>query len=360
MIPVTKTYLPPLEEYVEKLRTIWSTGQLTNNGPLLRELEEKLKDLLGVKHLLITANGTLALQIAIKAVGLKKKIITTPFSYVATVGSILWEQCEPVFVDINEKDFCINADLIENAITPDVEAILAVHVYGYPCDILKLDEIARKYNLRVIYDAAHAFGSKLDGRELAGYGDISALSFHATKLFHMVEGGAIATDNDEIARKARLYRAFGHVRDEHYSEGINAKNSEFHSAMGLCLLPKLDEFIESRKKVSELYDKLLPWDKLGRPNSDCANFKYNYGYYPVVFANENQALNLKIKLESNDIFPRRYFYPSLNTLPYIHNWADACPTSSSVANRVLCLPLFYGLEHNDVERIAGIIAKVIK
>lgn len=355
MIPVTKTFLPPLEEYVEKIKIIWETGQLTNNGPLLRELEERLKDYFGVKHLLLTANGTLALQIAIKASDLKKKIITTPFSYVATVGSLLWERCEPVFVDINEDDFCINTALIEQAITSDVEGILAVHVYGYPCNVQAIELLARKHNLRVLYDAAHAFGSTLNNRELASYGDVSALSFHATKLFHTIEGGAIVTDDDEIARKARLYRAFGHIRDEYFSVGINAKNSEFHAAMGLCLLPRIDEFIERRKQLTTQYDLLLSGYNVMRPRSLSKELKYNYSYYPVVFESEKIALNVESKLKKNNVYPRRYFYPSLSELPFLDSNTGLCPVSESVATRVMCLPLYHELRNMDLENIVNII-----
>ncbi len=358
MINVTKTYLPPLDEYIEQLKKIWETGHVTNNGPILLELESHLREYFGVKHLFLTANGTLALQIAIKVFGLQKKIITTPFSYVATTNSILWENCEPVFVDINLNDFCIDANLIEDAITPEVEAILAVHVYGYPCDVYAIEEIARKHNLRVIYDAAHAFGSCLNGRAVSSFGDLSAMSFHATKLFHTVEGGALITDNDDIARKIRLARAFGHISDEFITQGINAKNSEFHAAMGLCLLPRVPKIIKMRKAATDLYDQLLLELPVTRPEPVTKEVDYNYAYYPVIFRSETELLMAKRKLENSDIFPRRYFYPTLNQLPYLKG--EVCPIAENIAKRVLCLPIFYQIDESVQHRVVEVLRNVLE
>lgn len=353
MINVTQTFLPPLEEYVPYLKKIWESGQVTNNGPLLKELEQNLRDYLGVKHLFFTSNGTIALQIAIRAAGLSKKVITTPFSYVATTGSLLWERCTPVFADINPTDYCIDPSKIEAAIDENTQAILAVHVYGYGCDVQAIEDIGSRYGLTVIYDAAHAFGSRLNGRSLASYGDISALSFHATKLFHTVEGGALVTNDDELAKKIRLYRAFGHIGEEYFSLGINGKNSELHAAMGLCLLPRIDAFIQHRKQLVINYDQLLQGSQLTRPKALDEDLTYNYAYYPVVFDSEARLIACQQALQSKDIFPRRYFYPALNRLPYRHG--ETCPIAEDIAPRVLCLPLSHQISLEIQEQIASVI-----
>src|SRR5690606_21285317 len=232
-------------KYVETLRRAWSTGWITNNGELVQELEERLKAFLGVKHLFYTNNGTIVLQMALKAFNINKEVITTPFSYVATTNSILWEGCKPVFVDIDRKTLCIDSDKIEAAITSDTQAILATHVYGYPCDIEKIQNLAAKYNLHVIYDGAHAFGCNYGGKSLLSFGDISTCSFHATKLFHTVEGGCIIANDDEVANRLMLFRQFGPVYADYFSVGINAKNSEFHAAMGLCVLDDIRKIMQS-------------------------------------------------------------------------------------------------------------------
>ena len=353
MINVTQTFLPPLEEYVGYLEKIWASGQITNNGELLKELEQRLKKILGVKHLFLTANGTLALQIALRALDIKRKVITTPFSYVATTGALLWEHCEPVFVDINPRDYCIDQEKIEAAITPETEAILAVHVYGYACDVLAIEAIARRHNLKVLYDAAHTFGSSLNGRALASYGDASALSFHATKLFHTVEGGAVVTDDDELARKIRLYRAFGHIRDDYFTLGINAKNSELHAAMGLCVLPRVPELITQRRELSTAYDELLQDLPLVRPPTSVASLERNYAYYPVLFPSEPSLLKTMGALEVAGILPRRYFYPSLNRLPY--RQGESCPVAEDISARVLCLPMSHEITLSIQKKIADLI-----
>ncbi|MBE0685043.1 MAG: DegT/DnrJ/EryC1/StrS family aminotransferase, partial [Anaerolineaceae bacterium] len=258
MIPVTKSFLPPINEYIQYLEKIWESNQLTNHGPFVKELETKLEDYLGVKHLFFVTNGTIALQIAIKALDLHGEIITTPFSYVATTSSIVWEGCSPVFVDIEPSTLCINPDLIEDAITSETSAILTTHVYGIPSDVDKIYEIAQRHNIKVIYDAAHAFGVRFKEKSLVSYGDTSTLSFHATKLFHTVEGGAIITQDDEIANRISYMRNFGHKgQEDFWGLGINGKNSEFHAAMGLCNLNHISSIIERRKQVSEWYDDLL-------------------------------------------------------------------------------------------------------
>jgi dTDP-4-amino-4,6-dideoxygalactose transaminase len=248
MIPVTKPYLPPFDEYQSYLEGIWKRQWLTNNGPLVHELETKITDYLGVTNFLYLGNGTVALQIAIKALELKGEIITTPFSYVATTSSIVWEGCKPVFVDIDSQTLNIDPSKIEEAITVNTSAILATHVYGNPCDVIKIGEIAKKHNLKVIYDGAHCFGVKFRGESIFEYGNISTVSFHATKLFHTIEGGGVFTRDKNLSKKMSFMRNFGHDGPEVYREvGINGKNSEFHAAMGLVNIKKIDEIIAKRK-----------------------------------------------------------------------------------------------------------------
>jgi len=353
MLNVTKTYLPPFEEYVQFLKKIWESHCVTNRGPFVLELEARLKDYLGVQHLLYVANGTLALQIAIKALDLRGEIITTPFSYVATTTSILWEGCQPVFVDIEPCTFCIDPDKIEQAITEKTSAILAVHVYGYPCHVEKIRQIAQRYRLKVIYDAAHAFGVKINDTSVLNFGDISILSFHATKLFHTIEGGAVITLNAELAQQIDLYHRFGHTGDEYYTIGINAKSSELHAAMGLCVLPKVDAMMARRNELIALYDQYLRPLKLQRPAAP-DNLCYNGAYYPVVFPTETELLCTNEKLAAHQIHPRRYFYPSLNTLPYLNTY-QRCEISEDLAKRILCLPLYYELTDEEVYTISHMI-----
>ncbi len=353
MINVTKTFLPDIKEYTQYLEGIWERGQLTNNGPLVKELEVKLAEFLGVKHCFFVGNGTIALQIALKVLGVNKEVITTPFSYCATSHAIFWENCTPVFVDISADDFCIDVAKIEAAITENTQAILATHVYGNPCHIEAISNIAKKHNLKVIYDGAHAFGVTLDEVSLLKHGDISTCSFHSTKVFHTIEGGAIITEDDNLAYLIDRYRSFGHIGDEYITIGINGKNSEFHAAMGLCNLKHLDKIIASRKAISEYYDLQLDWSTIKKPhiNSDLVS---NYAYYPVFLETESKLLQVKNALESNKIFPRRYFYPSLSTLKFLTPKSN-CPISDDIATRALALPLYYDLGREDQAYICKII-----
>lgn len=353
-IMVTRATLPPLEEYVGYLKQIWGSHWLTNNGPLVRELEERLRDHLDCPHLWFVNNCTTALQITIKALGLQGEIITTPFSYVATTGVILWENCTPVFVDIRPGDLTIDPALIEAAITPKTRAILATHVYGFPCDVVAIEAIARRHGLKVIYDAAHAFGCRLAGRALASYGDVSCLSFHATKLFHTVEGGAVIINGDaHVASQIRLMRAFGHVGDEHHSIGINGKNSELHAAMGLCNLPRVNQAIESRRGLHERYRKLLLKGGIQMPSTQATLFDYNYAYCPILLSSETHLLTVLERLGKMGVVPRRYFYPSLNLLPYLK--AGPCPVAENAASKVLCLPMSSQVDDAAVHAIAKIV-----
>ena len=358
MINVTKTYLPPFEEYTSILKRAWDKAWITNNGELVQELEVKLKEYLAVKNLWFTCNGTVVLQMALKALNITKEVITTPFSYVATTNAILWEGCTPVFVDIDPQTFCIDAVKIEAAITNDTQAILATHVYGIPCDVEAIEAIAKKHGLKVIYDGAHAFGVIYKGKSLLNYGDISTCSFHATKLFHTVEGGCIICNDNELAEKLFLYRSFGHIGDDYYFIGINGKNSEFHAAMGLAILPKVPDIIAERKRIFEIYDVLLP-SILTKLNYKKMDFDFNYSYYPIIFENENILLETKTKLFENEISTRRYFYPSLNTLPQVKEHFYPCPISEDISARVLSLPLYPGLTERDINHIVDIITKAI-
>ena len=354
MINVTKTFLPPFDEYTTVLKQSWDKAWITNNGELVQELEAKLKKYLGVKHLLFTTNGTIVLQMALKAYNITKEVITTPFSYVATTNALLWEGCTPVFVDIDSNTFCINADKIEEAITEDTEAILATHVYGLPCNVDAIEKIAQKHQLKVIYDAAHAFGTLYKGKSLLSYGDISTCSFHATKVFHTVEGGCIITNNDETARQLMLFRQFGHIGDDYYTVGVNAKNSEFHAAMGVVNLRYVDEILRSRKELSLFYTEQLSGFTHQRVAIDKQTTTFNYSYYPVVFESEEQCNRVMAALKDNDILPRRYFYPGLSNLPFIKK-KNNTPVSDDISPRVLCPPLFYGLPKEDIERICKIV-----
>jgi dTDP-4-amino-4,6-dideoxygalactose transaminase len=354
LIHVTKTYLPDLAEYTEYLQGIWDRRQLTNNGPLVVELEQKLAAYLGVKHCLYVSNGTIAIQLAIKALNLSQEIVTTPFSYCATSHSILWENCTPVFADIDPRTLCIDPARIEAAITERTEAILATHVYGNPCEVEKIEKLAQSYGLKVIYDGAHAFGVRYKDRSLLSYGDFATCSFHATKVFHTIEGGAVITNSDDLAWLIQRYRSFGHVGDEHYyTFGINGKNSEFNAAMGLINLKHLPDIIEARRQIFEIYDSTLSFDKLTQPEIP-AGLVRNYSYYPVFFRTEQDLLRVKAALEAEQIFPRRYFYPSLSTLKFVTPTSH-CPESDRLALCALALPLFADLPHSDVRRIAGIV-----
>ena len=350
---VTKPFLPPQKEYEAQLARIYTNCQLTNQGPLLLELQEQLSNLLHVSHLQYVTNGTIALQLALQALDIREgEIITTPFSYVATTSSILWQRCKPVFVDIEPHNFTLDPQKIEAAITPNTRAIMPVHVFGYACRVEEIDAIAAKHGLKVIYDAAHAFASIYKGQALCAYGDVSTLSFHATKLFHTVEGGACICKNGQIAAKLDLIKRFGHDADTHLCLGINGKQSEFHAAMGLALLPYMPHILSARKAICQEYDDLLA-GLLQRPQKQ-KDLQYNYAYYPVLFKDEAQLLRVFEALNKQGIYPRRYFYPSLNTLPYLEQ-RSSCPISENICSRIACLPLYPGLTRQDVNKIAAII-----
>lgn len=355
MIPVTKPFLPPRAEYDRYLDGIWERNWLTNNGPLVNELELSLKEYLGLDHLLFVSNGTIALQLAIKALDLKGEIITTPFSYVATTSSIVWEGCIPVFVDILPDKLTIDPTKIEAAITRHTSAILATHVYGIPCDVEAIQEIANRHGLKVIYDGAHAFGVKVKGKSIFSYGDISTCSFHATKLFHTIEGGAVVTRDPELLKRMAYLRNFGHDGYENFNGiGINGKNSEFHAAMGLALLPYLPEILSRRKQQSDTYHHLLQGLKVRFPLTQDLE-SYNYAYFPIIFTDETQLLKSKEVLETHGVFSRRYFYPGLNTLEYT---SGVCSMSDSITSRIMCLPLFHSLSKEEQRMIARLLLRI--
>lgn len=355
MIPVTKPFLPTETEFCDYVKSIWERQWLTNNGPLVNTLELKLKEYLGVNHLLYVTNGTIALQLAIKALALKGEIITTPFSFVATTSAIVWQECTPAFVDIDPETYNIDPAKIEAAITSKTSAILATHVFGNPCDITAIQEIADKHHLKVIYDAAHCFGAIYKNRSVFEYGDISTTSFHSTKLFHTIEGGAVFTQDPEVLRKLALMRNFGFSGVDCFSEqGINAKNCEFHAAMGLCNLRYADDILKKRRYLTEQY--MLRLTNLDVQFQKIENADdYNYAYFPVLFSSEELMLESKAKLELAQIYSRRYFFPSLSTLPYVNS--VAMPVCDSVASRILCLPLYHTLTLSDLDLICRLLLR---
>ena len=354
MIPVTKPFLPPIDEYTQLLNGIWDRSWLTNMGPLANELERQLQDYLGVKDLLFLTNGTIALQFAIKALALKGEVITTPFSFVATASSIVWEGCTPVFVDIDPCSLNIDPSKIEAVITPNTSAILATHVYGNPCDVLAIQKIADKYNLKVIYDGAHAFGVEVNGDSIFNFGDVTTCSTHATKLYHTIEGGFVVSKHKVLIEIMASMRNFGFDGPVRFKElGINGKNSEFHAAMGLVNLKHMKAIHQKRKQLSELYDAKLKNLNITKPLWHSQS-KPNYSYYPIIFKTEELLLKVKKELEANEIYGRRYFYPSLaKSLPYVDH--SELKVTDDIAKRVFCLPFHLALNVSDVNHITSVI-----
>ena len=353
MINVTKTFFPPLAEYNRFCERIWKNKWLTNRGELILELETKLKEYLEVSNIIIMNNGTIPIQIALKILGGNGEIITTPFSYVATTSSIIWENCVPVYVDIHPEFLTIDENKIEAAITSKTRAILATHVFGNPCNVALIDKIAKKHNLKVIYDAAHCFGVKYNEKSIFDYGDVSTCSFHATKLFHTGEGGAIFCNNEELQKKLFYSHNFGHNGPlNFYGLGINGKISELQAAMGLSVFPYINGIIEDRKKIVNYYLNNLNFDKLSTIKIR-ENTTWNYSYFPVIFETEHVLLHIEKALNENNIYPRRYFYPSLNTLNFTNK--VKMPISESISSRILCLPLYFGLSEEDLNVIVSII-----
>lgn len=355
MIYVTKTFFPPLKEYKSYLERVWENKWLTNNGELYKELSSRLTDYLKVRHILPMTNGTLPLQIALNALGKQGEIITTPFSYVATTSSIVWEKCSPVFVDIHPEFLSIDETKVEAAITTKTTAILATHVFGNPCAIEEIEKIAKRYHLKVIYDAAHCFGVEYKGQSVFNYGDVSTCSFHATKLFHTGEGGAAFVQNEETFQQLFYRHNFGHNGPlEYHGLGINAKMNELQAAMGLSVLPYIEKIIAKRKVICDFYDQHLNLGTISKLKLR-NHTEWNYSYYPIIFNTEKELLQTEKALNENKIFPRRYFYPSLHRLDYVKS--DAMPISDQISKTILCLPLYDSLKNKDQEKIISIINK---
>lgn len=353
MITVTKTFLPPIDEYRAILQRAWDQQWLTNRGELVLELEDKLKAYLEVPHLTCTNNGTVPLQIALELFGKEGEIITTPFSYVATTAAIVWQHCTPVFVDIHPEYLTMDERLIEAAITPNTTAILATHVFGNPCAVEEIEAIAKKHNLKVIYDAAHAFGVRYKDKSLFNYGDVSTCSFHATKLFHTGEGGAMFTNEKDLHQQLYNYHNFGHDGPlAFHGLGINGKMNELQAALGLAVLPYMETILKERQRVIEQYDVTLDFSKLSKLKLR-EHTTWNYSYYPVLFETETALVKAEAALKAQNILPRRYFYPGLQTLPYVKR--VEVPVCESVYKRVLCLPVSDDLKNTEIERISNTI-----
>jgi dTDP-4-amino-4,6-dideoxygalactose transaminase len=353
IINVTKTYLPDKEKYKQYVDEIYANNWVTNNGPLVQRLEKRLAHYLGVKNIVLVANGTVALEIAYRTLGLKGFVVTTPFSFVATTSSLVTNGLLPIFADINPHTFNIDPSKIQDSITKNTSAILGVHVFGNPCEIKKIKRIAKQNNLKVVYDAAHAFDVQYKGQSILNYGDISTLSFHATKLFHTIEGGALIINDDSLVEKARYLINFGIKTPEEIPElGTNAKMNEFEAAMGLCVLDNIEEIKQKRKIVFDVYIKEL--QRLVRFQDKNENATKNYSYFPVIFNNEEQLKKIQKALNDHNVFPRRYFYPSLDTLTYIEPKQNM-PISRDISKRILCLPIYPDLDAKTQIKIIKIV-----
>ena len=352
MINVTKTYMPDKQKYISYVDQIFESGWVTNNGVLVRELESRLTAYLGVKNIVLVANGTIALEIAYRLLKLKGEVITTPFSFVATTSSLVSNGLKPVFADIDPDTFNIDPENIEDVITDRTSGIVPVHVFGNACEVEKIRTIAQQHNLKVIYDAAHAFGVKYKDESLLNYGDVSTLSFHATKLFHTIEGGALIINDDRLVQEARFLINFGiDGPDSVKALGTNAKMNEFEAAMGLCVLDDIEKISTSRKRVFEYYREGLHNLFYQQQNPDATQ---NYSYFPVVFDTEEQTLQIHQALKDAGILTRRYFHPSLDSLHYIEP-KQYCEHSRDISKRILCLPMYPELEKKVQMKIIEII-----
>jgi len=349
-IYVTKPSLAPLEEYKDLLEEVWERGILTHNGPVLQLFENKVCEALGIKNFVAVTNGTVAIQMAIKALHLKGEIITTPFTWIATLSAIKWEGCTPVFCDVDPETLNIDPQKIEDLITDKTVAILPVHVFGNPCDVESISEIGKKHNLKVIYDGAHAIGTTIDSKSILEFGDITATSLHATKLLNTAEGGACIAMDPDIHEKLKRIRFFGHDTNHNIVEdGFNGKMTEVHAALGMANLKYLNHVLEDRKKKYNLYVEKLSTIKSLRFQVNKTG-KTNYSYMPLIFESEKILLKVENNLNRQNIFPRRYFYPSVNTFTNVVDY-QACPVSEDISKRILCLPLYYDLDIQEIERI---------
>ncbi|EHA14320.1 DegT/DnrJ/EryC1/StrS aminotransferase family protein [Halomonas sp. HAL1] len=360
MIPVTKPYLPNRDKLNQYIDGIYERNWLTNNGPLVQELTRRLEEYLGVENLLLVSNGTLALQIAYRALGINEPVnekpaeaITTPFTFIATASSLKWDGIQPVFADIDSETWCLAPENIEAAITLQTRAIVPVHVFGNACDVEAIDAIAQKHSLKVIYDASHAFGVQYRGESLLKHGDAATLSFHATKLFHTGEGGAIVFKRKKDLERARKMINFGITGPETIEElGINAKMNELQAAMGLCVLDEMESNLAARNAVWTNYEHELVGSVQLQKRSD--DLSYNSAYFPIVFETERQVLMVAELLKENAILARRYFYPSLETVGFLGGKAEL-PISHEIASRILCLPIYYSLKRTEQSEIIELI-----
>ena len=353
-IYVTKPSLAPLEEYFAIIKESWSSGILTHNGPLVQKFEKILASKLSLDNYVAVSNGTIALQMAIRALGVKNEVITTPFTWIATVSALKWEGCKPVFCDIDSETLNIDPNKIEDSITDKTTAIMPVHVFGNPCDISSIEGIAEKYNLKVIYDAAHAIGSQYKGRSVLSYGDISATSTHSTKLLNTAEGGGCVTLDINLIERLKRIRFIGHNKNKDIVEdGFNGKMTEVHAALGLANLKYFNDVLIDRKEKYKLY-----LNEFG--NSENLSFQKqkfgssNNSYFPIIFKSEKQLLKIQTALNKENIYPRRYFYPSVNTFTKVLDYKK-CKISEQISNKILCLPLFYDLEKEHIIKIVKII-----
>ncbi len=364
-IYVTQPALPPLEEYIDYLKRIWESKRLTNNGPFHQQFEKELADYLGVKYLSLFANGTLALVTALQALRITGEVITTPFSFVATTHSLWWNNIKPVFVDIEPDYFTLDPEKIEAAITPQTTAILPVHVYGNPCKIDEIQKIADTYGLKIIYDAAHAFGVKINGNSILNYGDLSILSFHATKVFNTIEGGAIICHDEKTKKRVDYLKNFGFAGETTViAPGINAKMNELQAAFGLVQLNHIDEYISKRKEIADLYRKELSGIKGIRVLYNIEGVDHSYTYFPVLIDEklygESRDTLYEI-LKKNNIYGRRYFYPLISQFPTYRGLPSAksenLPISKKISEKVICLPIYSDLEHDIINKIVKMIYK---
>jgi dTDP-4-amino-4,6-dideoxygalactose transaminase len=361
MIPVTKPFLPPREEYDALLDGIYERCWLTNNGPLVHELEQALAARLAAPTPLFVANGTVALQLAIKAVRAEGDVVTTAFSYVATTSAIVWEGCTPVFADIEPTTFTIDPDAVDAAITSRTSAIVATHVFGVPCDLEALAALAAARGVALIYDGAHSFATRYRGRSVFSYGDVTTCSFHATKLFHTVEGGGLFTEDGQLREAMARMRNFGHVDYTTFDGvGINAKGSELHAAMGLCNLRHVDAILARRRAIHDRYvEGLAPVidDRLLTMQGERPGAEVNRCYVAVLLEDAARREVVHDALIARDVHPRRYFSPGLNELDYVK--PVSLPVSDDVAARVLCLPTFHDMTDDQVDLVSATVCAAL-
>lgn len=360
---VTSPSLPPLEEFIPYLEKIWENKWLTNNGEFHQQFEKELADYLGVKCVSLFTNGMMALQVGMQALRISGEVITTPFTFVATTHAIHWNNCTPVFCDIEPDTFTIDTDKIESLITPKTTAIMPVHVYGNPCEHEKLQKIADTYGLKLFYDAAHVFGVKKDGVNICNWGDLSMLSFHATKVFNTFEGGALITNDENIKKRIDFLKNFGFANElTVVAPGSNGKMDEFRAAFGLLQLQKVDGEIAKRKKVAEAYREKLSKIKGIRCLYDLPNTDHNYAYFPILINPAEYGMSrddLYNKLKDNNVMSRRYFYPLCSDFPTYRTLPSAAqdnlPVATSVSRNILCLPMFAELSSEAIEDIIKLI-----